>query len=162
MKCEPHRILPRMLSLRRINTPYPRIAEILGLTLAEVQEHIPLVCKQYNLRELTKEAIEALTQKVLDSPKSQTLRPLATLKQRECLKYYAQGMTYEDIAKALKLKNPQTVRNHVSQACKAIGITHAGRFRMQRVQDYFKEQGTRLSDLSPKAPNGCLNGDPCF
>ncbi len=154
MNCTPDRIQPRITNLRRSNQPWERIAEILGISVEEVKKHAAAIMARLGLPELNKDTLTALAQKLQTAThkdRTPVVRSL-TPRQMECLRLYD-----KEIALAAHFKNPQTVQNHVSVACKVIGIQHAGRHRLQRVQEYFSPQ--QPSAAPPPAPT---MDDPAF
>lgn len=152
MKCAPDRIEPRITALRMSDTPWEEIARILEIPLEDVHLHKENIIARRGLTELTKASLTQLSRRIQATHAREKLGPAITKRQDECLRLYARGLTYREIAFTMQLRNPQTVQNHVSQACKAMGILHAGRHRLQKVQEHFRP--------GPKvAP---LNGDPCF
>jgi len=155
------------MTLRRINTPWEKIAQILGITEAEVMEKVAVILEKFGLKELNKASMEELTRRVRNGGKREVETPRPTPQQHQCLRLYARGHSYDDIAAALGFKNPQTAMNHVSVACKKIGVVNAGRFRLQKVQEYFVKRGEMEAPTPPlMRPQGATPApgldDPAF
>jgi DNA-binding NarL/FixJ family response regulator len=159
MKCTPDRIEPRIKAMRMVDTPYSAVAERLGLTDEELKKHVANILHQTGLKELTRTSLLDYGQRRAAAARGQvyTPKPLLTAQQANCLRLYAQGMSYADIAVTVSLRNPQTVQNHVSTACRALGIVHAGRHRLQRVQEHFAKQAQLTTPTEPDPMS-----DPAF
>ncbi len=157
MNCTPDRIQPRIIALRRSNQTWERIAEILGISMEEVKVNAALIQTRLGISELNKDTLTTLARKLQAAHKDEPVGPRVSKRQMECLRLYARGLTYKEITLALHLSNEQTVQNHVSVACKVIGIQHAGRHRLQRIQEYFNTQ--QAPATPPPAPT---MDDPAF
>lgn len=85
-----------------------------------------------------------------------------TAAQRRVLQLIADGFTHEAAATALRL-SPGTTMNHVTAACRALGITSRG---LQRVDDIRAALGATGKEHGPKghrsSDHGKLPDDPIF
>lgn len=103
---------------------------------------------------------------------SRAKRPTPT--QLECMRLFVDDWSYEDIARKLRLVNPQTAQNHVSEGCKRLKIeqkyhqeylsTFSISWRWRRrelIENYLKGLDCSPVYKEPEPPKDPMD-DPCF
>ncbi len=127
----------RIFQLLRKGSSYAYVAQTLEISLANVYT------QAHSIR--TKLGLKNLQDPVETELYVRSLRPMVrgnradrpTVAQMACLRLFAQGLDYHQIAMRLNLRS-QSVQNHICQGCKRAFITSAGPFRQGMVIQWLK------------------------